>query len=51
MFQKSYARRIPFKTRTASALMDGWNEALKQILADVATDLKTAMDQRPPAER
>src|ERR1051325_5978003 len=51
MFQKSYARRIPFKTRTASALMDAWNEGLKQILADVATDLKTAMDQHPPAER
>src|ERR1043166_2129460 len=51
LFQKSYARRIPFKVRTAAALMDSWNEGLKQILADVATDLKTAMDQRPPAER
>jgi len=41
LFQKSYSRRIPFKTRTAAALMDNWNEALKQILADIVADLKT----------
>jgi hypothetical protein len=40
IFQKGYTRRIPFKTRTAGALMDSWNEGLKQILADVVTDLK-----------
>jgi len=39
-FQKGYTRRIPFKTRTAGALMDAWNEGLKQIMADVVTDLK-----------
>lgn len=40
LFQKSYSRRIPFKTRTAAALMTAWNEALAQILTDVAADLK-----------
>ena len=40
LFQKSYSRRIPFKTRTAAALMTAWNEALTQILTDLAADLK-----------
>ena len=51
LFQKSYARRILFKNRTAAALMDGWNEGLKQILADVTTDLKASLAARPSAER
>jgi len=40
LLQKSYSRRIPFKTRTAAALMTAWNEALAQIVADLAVDLK-----------
>src|SRR5947207_3239538 len=40
LLQKSYSRRIPFKTRTAAALMNAWNEALAQILTDVAADVK-----------
>ena len=40
LFQKNYSRRIPFKTRTAAALMTAWNEALTQILTDLTADLK-----------
>jgi len=40
LIQKSYARRIPFKTRTAAALMNSWNEGLKEILTEVTADLK-----------
>jgi hypothetical protein len=40
IFEKSYAQSIPLKARTASALMEGWNEALLQILAEVVSDLK-----------
>ncbi len=40
LLQKTYSRRVPFKRRTAAALMAGWNEALGQILADLDADLK-----------
>src|SRR4051812_18047382 len=39
VFQKSYARRIAFKTRTAATVMSSWNEGLKQILADLVADV------------
>jgi ABC-type uncharacterized transport system auxiliary subunit len=34
--EKTYSRRIPLKARTAAAVMAGWNEALKQIMAEAA---------------
>ncbi len=29
----TFSRRVPLKTRTASALMAGWNEALKELVS------------------
>jgi len=40
LLQKSYSRRIPFKTRTAAALMTAWHQALAQNLTDHAANLK-----------
>jgi ABC-type uncharacterized transport system auxiliary subunit len=37
--QKEYARRVPLKQQTAAALVAGWDEALAQIMAEVAADL------------
>ncbi|HEY1790087.1 MAG TPA: ABC-type transport auxiliary lipoprotein family protein [Verrucomicrobiae bacterium] len=41
ILQRSYSRRIPVKTATAAAFMKGWNEALDEILADVASDFRS----------
>lgn len=35
--RKTFTRRVPLKARTASALMAGWNEALKDILMQAAS--------------
>jgi cholesterol transport system auxiliary component len=40
ILQKEYASKIPLKERTATALMDGWNAALAQILNSTAEDLQ-----------
>lgn len=40
IFQKDYSRRIPLDAPTAPALMDGWNQALAEILAEVSTDFR-----------
>ena len=34
---------IPIKTNTATAVMAGWNQAFKQILTDLLSELKTAL--------
>jgi len=39
--QKACSRRIHVKARTAASLMEGWNEALKEVLNEVCSDLKT----------
>jgi uncharacterized lipoprotein YmbA len=39
VLDKDYRRRLPLRARTAAGLMAGWNEALRQILAEVAKDL------------
>jgi cholesterol transport system auxiliary component len=41
IFQKNYARQIPMKSATPAALMEGWNQALVEIFADVASDLRS----------
>jgi cholesterol transport system auxiliary component len=41
IFQKNYSRRIPMKSATPAALMEGWNQALVEIFADVASDLRS----------
>ena len=38
ILQREYARKIPLKARTADALIDGWNQALAQILASAMLD-------------
>jgi len=43
VFQRDYSANIPLRARTAAALMAGWNEALKQIVTEAATDLKSAL--------
>jgi hypothetical protein len=40
ILEQEYSRRIPLKGRNAGALMSGWNEALKQILAQFDGDLQ-----------
>jgi ABC-type uncharacterized transport system auxiliary subunit len=41
IFQKNYSRRIPLKSSTPAALMEGWNQALIEIFADVASDFRS----------
>lgn len=43
LLKKEYIRNIPLPARTAAALVAGWNEALKQIIAEAAGDLNTAL--------
>ena len=40
VLQQSYSRRIPMRSATAAALMDGWNQALTGIFADVAAECR-----------
>ena len=39
-FEQEYSQRILLQGRSANALMAGWNEALKQILAQLGSDLR-----------
>lgn len=43
LLQKEFTRNIPLQARTATALVAGWNEDLKQIVTDAAEDLKAAV--------
>lgn len=45
-FEGEYSRRVPLKAGNANALMAGWNEALKQILAQLGSDLRR-LDSAP----
>jgi uncharacterized lipoprotein YmbA len=38
LFQQEYARALPLKTRSAAALIEGWNQALDQILQAAMSD-------------
>ncbi len=38
--QQDYSREITVKTATADAFMEGWNQALTEILAEAASDLR-----------
>ena len=40
ILQQAYSRRIPLDAPTAAALMDGWNRALADILAEVSSDFR-----------
>ena len=45
LLQKDYSRAIPLRARTAATLVAGWNEALKQIVSEAASDLKATLKQ------
>ncbi|HET7626156.1 MAG TPA: ABC-type transport auxiliary lipoprotein family protein [Verrucomicrobiae bacterium] len=47
LLQKNYSRSIPLKTRTAAALMAGWNEALNSIVKESASDLAAKSGGEP----
>lgn len=40
ILQKDYSRRMPLDAPTAAALMDGWNQVLAEILAEVSADFR-----------
>jgi ABC-type uncharacterized transport system auxiliary subunit len=39
--ERNYSRRMPVNSATAAALMEGWNQALVEIFAEVASDCCT----------
>jgi ABC-type uncharacterized transport system auxiliary subunit len=42
LMAKRYSKSVPLTDRTPEALVKGWNEALKEILRSLVTDLKAA---------
>ncbi len=40
LFQKTYRQEIPLPENTTAALINGWNEALRQILTALEADLR-----------
>ena len=40
LFQQEYSRSIPLPQASATALMEGWNQALTEILRSVSSDLR-----------
>jgi len=40
ILQQEYSRNIPLSTPTAATLMDGWERALSEILAQVSSDFR-----------
>jgi cholesterol transport system auxiliary component len=38
IYQQEYSRNIPLNAPTAVALMEGWNQALSEILAEASSD-------------
>jgi cholesterol transport system auxiliary component len=45
ILDQEYSRSIPLKAPAASALMEGWNQALAEILAEVSSDLARKMER------
>jgi cholesterol transport system auxiliary component len=43
ILQKEYSRRIPLSAPTAAALMEGWNQALVEIVAEVSSDFRAGL--------
>lgn len=42
ILQKNYSSQIPIKSTSPTALMEGWNQALMKILAEVQSDFAEA---------
>jgi ABC-type uncharacterized transport system auxiliary subunit len=47
ILQQEYSRAIPLKARTAAALIEGWNQALAQILDSAMLDFGRAAANAP----
>jgi hypothetical protein len=47
LLAKSYLHRIPIPARTPATLVEGWNEALNQVLSSTMTDFVAATDSTP----
>jgi len=47
LLEREYARSIPLKSATPAALMDGWNQALTQILTKVTSDFRHSESEEP----
>jgi cholesterol transport system auxiliary component len=45
ILEQEYSRSIPLNAPTAAALMEGWNQALAEILAEVSSDFAQKMMQ------
>ena len=50
ILQRSYSRQIPVQSATADAFMKGWNEALAEIFAEVASDFRSRKDSKAGLE-
>jgi uncharacterized lipoprotein YmbA len=51
LFQKEYSRSIPLAAPTAAALMQGWNQALNEILPEVLSDYRPSRSARAFEEK
>ncbi|MGA2248692.1 MAG: hypothetical protein ABSH48_27370 [Verrucomicrobiota bacterium] len=52
ILQRNYSRRIPTTSTAPAALMEGWNQALVGILAEVASDFRSqAIEEQRRADR
>jgi len=40
LLEREYERSIPLKSATPAALMEGWNQALTQVLTQVISDIR-----------
>src|SRR5882724_11778771 len=50
LLEREYARSIPLKSATPEALMEGWNQALTQVLTQVTSDVQRS-ESDDPSER
>ena len=51
ILQQNYSRRIPMTSTAPAALMEGWNRALVEILAEVASDFCSQAIERTTPRR
>ena len=47
LLEREYARSIPLTSATPAALMEGWNQALTQILTEVISDFRKSESEEP----
>jgi cholesterol transport system auxiliary component len=47
LLEREYARSIPLKSATPAVLMDGWNQALTQVLREVISDFRNSESEEP----